>query len=219
MFYRLAGVIVLSVALSGCGAPGSRVTVSPERPGTTVKLVNPNPSKWVAMSRRATGQTRPATFFACKPLACAGAAMVGVHVGPSPTRHPDKTALEKAAKLLVTQAKADDLMADAASDGDERVASLSSSVIQVRGYPAIVAETRRTSHGKPRFIYRGDLFIGQALVKIMSASTTRVEAKRNFDEFVAIMEIVDFEPALPGAPPPAAAPTENAVSAPDEPAQ
>ncbi len=222
MFYRIAGVVVLGAVLSGCGAGGSRLTaasLSPERPGTSVKVTNPNPSKWVGSARRVAGQPRPISVFTCKPLACAGAAAVAVQFGSSPTRHPDKAALEKAARLLTTQAKAEDLMADAASEGDERVAPLSSTVTQVRGYPAIVAETKRTSHGRPRFIYRGDLFIGQALVKIMSASTTRAEAKRNFDEFTGIMEIVDFEPPAPGAPPASDAVSENAIAAPDEPVQ
>jgi hypothetical protein len=206
-------VLALSALLAGCGGRMTAAPLSPERPGTWIKLVNPNPSKWAGTAGRIRGQALPISIFACKPLACAGAASVAVQIGDSPTRHPDKTALEKAAKLLPTQAKAQDLMMEAASDGDERIASLSSAVTQIRGYPAIVAENKRTSRGKAQFIFRGDLFIGQALVKIVSASSTRSEARRNFDEFTGVMDIVDFEPALPRAPGSAAGEeVENAMA-------
>ena len=59
---------------------------------------------------------------------------------------------------------------------------------------------KRTSRGKVSYVMRGDLFIGLALVKVVSHSTTREEAKKNFDEFVNMMEITDIE-----APPPATA--------------
>ena len=84
---------------------------------------------------------------------------------------------------------------EAASEGDERQTSLSSKVTEMRGYPAIIAEVRRTTRAKVRYIMRGDLFIGNILVKIVSISSTREEAKRNFDEFVVAMEIVDVEPS------------------------
>lgn len=80
---------------------------------------------------------------------------------------------------------------EAASEGDERQTSLSSKVTEMRGYPAIIAEVRRTTRAKVRYIMRGDLFIGNILMKIVSISSTREEAKRNLDEFVAALEIVD----------------------------
>ncbi len=87
---------------------------------------------------------------------------------------------------------------EAASDGDERQQSLSAKVTEARGYPAIVAETKRTSRGKVNYVMRGDLFIGLMLVKIVSQSSTREEAKKNFDEFVNMLEIVDYELPAPG---------------------
>jgi hypothetical protein len=123
--------------------------------------------------------------------------MVAINTAPSPTRNPDRIALEKAAKLLPAQARAQDIMMEAASEGDERQTSLSSKVTEMRGYPAIIAEVRRTTRAKVRYILRGDLFVGNILVKIVSISSTREEAKRNFDEFVVAMEIVDVEPSAP----------------------
>jgi hypothetical protein len=211
---RNIGLLVVasaSLALAGCLATGPNTPVSSatpgtygvDKPGTTVKVNIPDFNKWFVQQ---AGQTPPANpqapqqasgktlIYACKPMACPGAALVGVQMGPSPTRHPDRTALEKAAKLLPTQAKAQDLVADAASEGDIRITSLSSKVAEFRGYPAIIGETKRTTRGKTAFNVRGDIFIGDVLVKIVSQSTDRQEAKRNFDAFVAALEIKDIEP-------------------------
>ena len=198
--FRLLVVLAAALLVSACGAGSvaNNMPISAERPGTNIKLTNPNPAKWnnpvVAAGQRTTSAPR---IYICKPLACAGTAGVSVQVTPSPTRHPDRAALEKAAKLLPTQAKAQDLMMDAASEGDERQTSLSAKVTEARGYPAIVAEVKRMSRGKANYVMRGDLFVGMMLVKVVSLSTTREEAKRNFDEFVNMMEITDYEPSAP----------------------
>lgn len=196
LFALLAAAPLISACGAGTGV-NNNLTASPERPGTSIKVVNPNPSKWNNPVQPAGPRTANTRIYGCKPLACAGVAAVGIQTGVSPTRHPDRTALEKAAKLLPTQAKAQDMMMEAASEGDERQTSLSSKVTEVRGYPAIIAELKRTTRGKARYVMRGDLFIGSMLVKLISLSTTREEAKRNFDEFVNIMEIADFEAPLP----------------------
>jgi hypothetical protein len=201
---RLGLVVVLAAGplVAGCGAgTGMNANLPPsaERPGTRIGITNPNPAKWnnpIALGPR--NASHNARIFICKPLACAGAAGVALQTRPSPTRHPDRAALEKAAKLLPTQAKAQDLMMEAASEGDERQTSLSAKVTEARGYPAIVAEVKRTSRGKASYVMRGDLFVGLMLVKIVSQSTTRDEAKRNFDEFVNMLEIIDHEPPAPG---------------------
>jgi hypothetical protein len=196
----LFAVLAAAPLLSACGAGtgvNNNLTASPERPGTSIKVANPNPQKWNNPVQPSGPRTANTRVYVCKPLACAGAAAVGILTGASPTRHPDRAALEKAAKLLPTQAKAQDMMMEAASEGDERQMSLSSKVTEARGYPAIVAEVKRTTRGKARYIMRGDLFIGTMLVKVISISTTREEAKRNFDEFVNVMDIADFEPPAP----------------------
>jgi hypothetical protein len=183
--------------VAGCGAgAGINASLPPsaERPGTQIKTSNPNPAKW---NNPISPRNSTVRLYGCKPLACAGPAAVAIQTSPSPTRHPDRVALEKAAKLLPTQAKAQDLMMEAASEGDERQQSLSAKVTEARGYPAIVAENKRTSRGKASYVMRGDLFIGLMLVKIVSQSTTREEAKKNFDEFVNMLEIIDYEAPAP----------------------
>lgn len=206
----LFAVLALALAASGCASGGGAV-ISADRPGTSVKVTNPNAGKWTTV--RLNRQPPNVNLYGCKPLACAGNAAVVVQLMKSSTRNPDRAALEKAAKLLPAQARAQDIMMEAASEGDERQVSLSSKVTDIRGYPAIVAETRRTTRGKANFIMRGELFIGEALVKIASQSTTREEAKRNFDEFVAVLEIVDFPPQVPGAPPAEAVASDAPASA------
>jgi hypothetical protein len=206
-------VVLLSSMLGGCLATSQNASLTGtpgiDKPGTTVKVNNPDFNKWVL---RRAGQTpvdprsplvasTKMTIWTCRPLACSGNAVVGIVMAQSPTRHPDRVALEKAAKLLSTQAKAQDLVADAASEGDIRITPLSSKVMDLRGYPAIVAESKRTTRGKASYTIRSDIFVGSALVKLTAISYDRQEAKRSFDAFLASIEINDMEsPAPPPAP-------------------
>lgn len=198
---KIVWLLLALSLLAGCShralLGGTKVSV--EHPGTSISYNNPNPQKWTRVLT--PSRLHPTvSIFACKPLACAGAAAVSIRVTRSPTRHPDHTALEKAAKLLLTQTKAQDLMMDAASDGDERISPVSSKVTEIRGYPAILAETRRTSRGKTRHMLSGHLFIGLQLVQISALATTSAQARRYFDEFVTGLAIVDVEPGAPNVP-------------------
>ena len=80
-------------------------------------------------------------------------------------------------------------MMEAASDGDERLTTLGTKIAEMRGYPVILTETKRTTRGKARFLYRGDLFVGMLIVKVIGSSTDRAEAKRSFEAFVAALEM------------------------------
>src|SRR5262249_25633256 len=133
-------------------------------------------------------------IWACKPLACsAERSVVAGTFGKSPTRNPDKEALARAAKLLAVQTRAQDMVMDAASEGDERITPLASGVTEVRGYRAITAESKKTygRGNKTDYIYRGDIFVGLTMVRLTSISSARAEAKRHFDEFAQAMEIID----------------------------
>jgi hypothetical protein len=180
------------------GTPGGTL----DRPGTRLTIRNPDPARWMPTNRQTNQQTRTqTTIWMCRPLACAGNnAAVAIQTSPSPTRSPNRAALERVAKLIPAQAKAQDVMMEAASDGDERLTALSSKVTQVRDYPAILTELKRTSRGKVRYVYRGDLFVGLFVVRIVSASTAREEAQQNFSSFVAAFEVLDQPPPAPGEP-------------------
>ena len=220
---RWVVVVAASAVLAGCaGANLANAPPSPERPGTSVTTKNPDPQKWEFARSNTPPRPGEARIFLCKPLACADRAVVGIQVAKSPTRHPDRAALQKAAKLLATQTRAQDMVMEAASDGDERVTPLSSSVTELRGYSAIMAESKRTSRGKVSYLVRGDIFVGLLMVRVMSASEVRADARKHFDAFVAAMEIIDVEPQMPGAPStpnaPGGAPAEpaSAWSDPDQ---
>jgi hypothetical protein len=202
-------LLAASLALAGCagsgalnGASGPGLAPSPDRPGTRITVRNPDPDKWVvsqAFRQKYPDKARTMQLWVCRPLACSGNAAVAIQYSQSPTRNPDRKALEKMAKFLPAQARAQDIMMEAASDGEDRITPLSTKVTEMRGYPAIVSESKRTSKSKVNYIYRGQLFIGVIIEHVISASSDRAEAKRHFDSFVAAMEIVDVPPGEPVA--------------------
>jgi hypothetical protein len=64
---RLLFVIALGAALSACGKTGEQLAgatmPTPEKPGTNVKFLNPNPNKWVVTQHRTTPQGLSATVY------------------------------------------------------------------------------------------------------------------------------------------------------------
>jgi hypothetical protein len=190
------------LVLAECATSGQLAGVAGDPSDSTeITVRNPNNAKWMAVRPPGQPKTANMMLWVCRPLACAsGQAAIGAQSSPSPTRNPDRKALEKAARLLAVQTRAQDMMAEAASEGDERITALSSRVTDVRGYPAIIAESKRTSRGKASFVMRGELFIGLSRVRLISTSSDRAEARRNFDEFAEAMEIVDVEPGQSGQP-------------------
>jgi len=220
---RWLAIAAAGLAVAGCAAPGAGVSTrvaatdpqttildtpgAPlDRPGTRLTVRNPDASQWMPANRQANQQNRTVTTtWVCRPLACAGKnAAVAIQTSPSPTRSPNKAALERVAKLIPAQAKAQDIMMDAASDGDERLTPLTSKVTQVRDYPAILTEMKRTSRGRVNYIYRGDLFIGLFVVRVVAASSERAEAQKNFTAFVSAFEVIDQPPGPPAEPAPVA---------------
>ena len=220
---RWLAIAVAGLAVAGCAAPGAGVTTKVasadpqttvidtpgaplDRPGTRLTVRNPDASQWMPANRQANQQNRTVTTtWVCRPLACAGKnAAVAIQTSPSPTRSPNKAALERVAKLIPAQAKAQDIMMDAASDGDERLTPVTSKVTQVRDYPAILTEMKRTSRGRVNYIYRGDLFIGLFVVRVVAASSERAEAQKNFAAFVSAFEVIDQPPGPPAEPAPVA---------------
>jgi hypothetical protein len=218
-------LVALGLALAGCAGTGGLNGGLPtaQRPGTSVTLRNPDPDKWVVarLPNNTQQQQRPAngqisSVWVCRQLACPGETMVGIGTGASPTRHPDRTALEKMAKFMPAQARAQDAMMEVASDGEDRMTPVSSKVTEVRGYPAILSETKRTSRGKVRYNLRGDLFVGTMMVRVLVMAPDLKSAKQHFDSFVDALDIVDVPPAGDPSAPAAAAPV--ALESPTAPA-
>lgn len=212
---RVFIVLLASAALAACAGTLGNLTPGPGVPGTRVTIKNPNPEKWTFTQSAAQVKTSGLLAWSCKPLACSAerSAVVGTF-GKSPTRTPDKEALARAAKLLAVQTKAQDMVMEAASEGDERITPLTNGVTEVRGYPAIMAEAKKTTRGKTDYIYRSDIFVGLTMVRLISVSSVRAEAKRHFDEFAEAMEILDVPPPAPGS----SGPGPAALSDPGQPA-
>jgi len=216
---------IAALALSGCAGTGALNNASlaggpsAQRPGTSITVHNPDPEKWVVarLPNNSQQQSRPnngqmAQVWVCRQLACSGNTVVAVQTQASPTRHPDRKALEKMAKFMPAQARAQDAMMEVASDGEERVTPLTSKVTEIRGYPAILSDAKRTSKGKARFNLRGDLFVGTMMVRVFVIAPELSEARKHFNSFVTAMDIVDVPPDDPGAP--AAAPVALESAAP-----
>lgn len=194
---RLCVVVAAGLALAGCAGQLAAWQGPPtsERPGTQITLRNPDTTKWQpVVPPGPRGPGRP-SLWACRPIMCSDAAMISAQTIPSPTRDPDSKALQTAAKLLAAQTRAQDIMLEAASDGENRVTALSNKVTQVRGYPAITAEMKSVTGKRIRYLVRGELFVGLFIVKVLSVSDRLQEANRNFDSLVAAMEIVDVPPS------------------------
>jgi hypothetical protein len=210
-----------ALALGGCqtastvGPMGGAITMNAReaslsggQAGTQVSVRSPDPTKWV--SRRVGNMM----IWACRPLACADARTgVGVAITRASTRNPDPEALRKLAKILPAQTNAQNAVLEIASDGQEKVESLSSRVTTLRGYPAITTETKRSGRGKPAFDATAYVFVGLAQVRISSVSLDRQVSKRHLDDFVAAMQIDDRPPGAP-AEEPAAEASATAAPAP-----
>jgi hypothetical protein len=202
---RIGIVIGLGLAVAGCAGLGG--SPSAERPGTQIAVKSPDGAKWQAVGPRRQGGP---SVWVCRPIACTDNAVITAQTIPSPTRDPDAKTLETAAKLLAAQTRAQDIMLEAASDGETRLTSLSNRVTQLRGYPAVVAELKGVANKKTRYLVRADVFVGLFLVKVMSVSDSREEANRNLEALMAAMEIIDVRPGAPAA---AEAPAAAALGA------
>jgi hypothetical protein len=212
---RVFLIVTVVVGLAACQtAGGGGVRASASNSGTKIAILNPNPQVWIER-RIQTG-----SVFTCRALACADpATAVLVEVGSSHTREPDPQALQKLAKLIPAQVEGRNLMLQVTSDGKETFKTLSTRVTAVRGYPAIVAELKRSGPGKTNFIVLSDLFVGTALVRISTASNDLASAKRIFDSFANALGIADQPPQTARAaplpapaapvPPPASSPTKR----------
>ena len=208
---KLCGAAVLATTLllvAGCQTargPGASAN------GTAIKIANADPTKWEG--RRVPSMN--ATVWTCRPLACADRAVVAVQTARSPTRNPDPKALEKLAKMLPAQTKAQNVVLEIASDGNESIETLSSKVTRLRDYPAILTESKRSGRGKPTYTVTGHIFAGLVHIKLMSQSVDRVAAKRHFEDFVDVINIDDHPPAESAAAAAAqAAPAAPAAAAP-----
>jgi hypothetical protein len=191
-----AAAILAGCQTTGGGASDPDAPLTRDTPGTTIRIRNADPAKWDMALVRPNSAAAPnqgaALAFRCKPLACAAPSIVLVESARSPTRSPEPKALEQAARLMNAQAQSENIMLATASEGQRKIDALGAGVTRLRGFPAIVAERRVTNiNGKPTFQARADVFVGAALVRVVSVSEDRALAKRNMNTFVEAVQIAD----------------------------
>jgi hypothetical protein len=175
-------------------------TSKPLKPGgVRVTTRAPDADKWDGQ-KSPNGMQR---VFKCKPLACADTEIITILFSKSPTRHPDPEALEKLAKIdLPKSIHAADAAREVMADGDAKLETLSSKTATLKGYPAVVNETKLTQ-GKV-FIYLDTtiIFAGPMMIRLQSVSKNRTLAQKSLNEFVEVMKIEEGPPGSPSLPTP-----------------
>jgi hypothetical protein len=88
------------------------------------------------------------------------------------------------------------------ADGDAKLETLSAKTATLKGYPAVVNETKLTQ-GKV-FIYLDTtiIFAGPIMIRLQSVSKNRTLAQKSLNEFVEVMKIEEGPPGSPSLPTP-----------------
>lgn len=181
--------------------PGGPAASLPIKPGSVrVMTKAPEPDKWDAQ-RSANGLQR---IFKCKVLACSDPETVSITFRKSPTRHPDPQALEKFAKIdLPKSIRAVDAQREILTDGAEKIETLNSKTATLKGYPAVVNESKVSRDKKSVFLNMAIIFAGPAMIRVQSVSESRDLAQKSLNQFVEVMRIEEGPPLQPGSPVPA----------------
>jgi hypothetical protein len=181
--------------------PGNPPAALPIKPGSVrVTTRAPEPDKWDAQ-RSANGLQR---VFKCKVLACSDPETVSFTFLKSPTRHPDPQALEKFAKIdLPKSIRAVDAQREILTDGAEKIETLNSKTATLKGYPAVVNESKVSRDKKAVFLNMAIIFAGPAMIRVQSVSESRDLAQKSLNQFVEAMRIEEGPPLQPGSPVPA----------------
>ena len=186
--FRLAAIAAATVWLAGC----MTAAVGPDHPGTRVRYKSPDPQKWIGS--RTFGDRR--AIFHCRPLACPERSVVTVGSAASPTRSPDSQALQKFAQESAAKEVAS--AEQASAEGGDRfrnVSVLSTRVVSVKNFPTIHWEYQGVdSDNKTVYMVRKMVFAGNSMIDLLSMSLSLEVARRNSNDFVAVLEIEDFAP-------------------------
>lgn len=190
-----AFVFVPAVALAQTAGDDASKPLKPG--GVRVTTRAPDADKWDGQ-KSANGMQR---VFKCKPLACADAEIVTILFSKSPTRHPDPEALEKLAKTdLPKSLHAADAAREVLADGDAKLETLSSKTTTLKGYPAVVNETRLSQGKVSIYLNTAIIFAGPLMIQLRSSSKNRALAQKSLNEFVEAMKIEEGPPGSPSLP-------------------
>jgi hypothetical protein len=191
-------VLIFVPAIALAQSATDNVAKPPLKPGgVRVTTRAPDADKWDGR-KSANGLQR---VFKCKPLACADAEIVTIHFLKSPTRHPDPAALEKLAKTdLPKSIHAADAAREVLADGDAKIETLSSKTATVKGYPAVVNETKLTQGKAAIYLDTTIIFAGPLIIRMQSLSKNKDLAQKSLKEFVEVMQIEEGPPGSPSLP-------------------
>jgi hypothetical protein len=190
-----AFVFVPAVALAQTAGDDASKPLKPG--GVRVTTRAPDADKWDGQ-KSANGMQR---VFKCKPLACADAEIVTIIFSKSPTRHPDPEALEKLAKTdLPKSLHAADAAREVLADGDAKLETLSSKTATLKGYPAVVNETRLSQGKMSIYLNTAIIFAGPLMIRLQSSSKNQALAQKSLNEFVEAMKIEEGPPGSPSLP-------------------
>jgi hypothetical protein len=183
-------------AVPASAQTGGDEASKPIKPGgVRITTKAPEPDKWDGQ-RSANGMVR---VFKCKPLACPDAATVTITFLKSPTRHPDPQALEKFAKVEPPKSmRALDAAREILSDGAEKIETVNSKTATLKGYPAVVSETKFSKGKTATYLDSAIVFAGPVMIRVFSTSQNRDWAKKALDQFVEVMNIEEGPPLQPG---------------------
>jgi hypothetical protein len=181
-------LFALSLAPGLCVAQGT--PQQPPKPGSiNITTRPPEPDKWNAQ-RSANGTQR---VFRCKPLACSDPQSVSFQFSRSPTtRHPDPKALEKFAKVdLPKTIRAMAAAREVLTDGAENIETLKSEAATLKGYPAVINESKFSRSQSANFVETTIIFAGPVMIRVQSVSPNQELAQKALKEFIEAMTIVE----------------------------
>jgi hypothetical protein len=179
----------LSLVPAFCLAQGT--PPQPKPGGISITTRAPEPDKWDA--RRSSNGTQ--RVFRCKPLACPDPQSVSFVFSKSPTRHPDPKALEKFAKVdLPKSIRAMAAAREVLTDGAENIETLKSETATLKGYPAVVNESKFSRSQSANFVETSIIFAGPVMIRVQSVSPNQELAQKALNEFIDVMTIIEGPP-------------------------
>jgi hypothetical protein len=121
---------------------------------------------------------------------------VSVSASRSPTRTPDKEALEKLATVdLPKAARAANAAREIISDGAEKVETVVSETASYHGYPAVNNLTKYSRASSVVFKGTALIFAGPAMIRIEATSPVEALVKETMEAFIAGMQFEEGPPA------------------------
>jgi hypothetical protein len=166
--------------------------------GVRVFTRAPEPGKWNAQTLN-NGAKR---IFRCKPLGCSSPQSIIFTFSKSPTRKPDPTALEKYAKVDFPKSLRAAIAAlEVMTDKNVKIETLVAKTGTLKGYPAVINQSRLRGGKTTNYIDTTILFAGPLMIRIESVSPNHDLAQQSLREFIEVMVITEGPPMQPPSPP------------------